>query len=286
MSIIYVNTVAQHTVRSIRRKSLVFKRRIRYNREYILHNKIRKGHEMPQVIYNGERFEFKIIKKKKKNITIRISKNGDVVVTSPIYVDDKYIYNLVEGKSNWIIEKLKEIEKIKNEQRKIEYKNGGKIEYLGKKFIIDISEDNVDKISINLRDENLVIKLPKYKGNIITEEYLKTVIETFLKEQAKVILKERVELLSGKYNLIPNRVVNKEQKTIWGSCSNKGNINLNWRLVIMPIDVIDYVVVHELCHLKHHNHSNRFWNLVKDIIPDYEDKKRWLKENGGRIMNI
>lgn len=241
---------------------------------------------MPKIIYKGETIDFKIIKKKKKNITIRISKNGEVVVTSPIYVDDKYIYNLVEGKANWIIEKLKEIEKIKNHIRKATYKNGGEIEYLGRKLILDIFEDNVDKLSIYINENKLIIKLPKHKRDLIPEEMLKTEILRFLKEQAKVILKQRARFLSEKYKFEPNRVVVKEQKTIWGSCSSKGNINLNWRLVMMPLEVIDYVVVHELCHLKHHNHSNRFWSLVNEIMPDYEERRRWLKENGGRIMGI
>ncbi|WDC85678.1 M48 family metallopeptidase [Caloramator sp. mosi_1] len=72
---------------------------------------------------------------------------------------------------------------------------------------------------------------------------------------------------------------------MWGSCSSKGNINLNWRLVMMPLDVIDYVIVHELCHLKHPNHSKGFWNLVREFMPDFEGKRRWLKENGARLFS-
>lgn len=241
---------------------------------------------MPQVNFNGEKFEYKIIKKKKKTITIRITKNGEVVVTSPIYADDKYIYTLVESKAKWIVEKIKEVEKLKNEERKIEYKNDGEIDYLGKKLTLNISEDNLDKLSIYLEKDKLFIKIPIHKGKLITDEILKAGISGFLKNQAKLILKQRVEFLSKKYNLIPNRVVVKEQRTIWGSCSSKGNINLNWRLIMMPLEVIDYVVIHELCHLKHHNHSSRFWSLVKEIMSDFEEKKRWLKENGRRIMSI
>ncbi|EYE87261.1 hypothetical protein Q428_14275, partial [Fervidicella metallireducens AeB] len=256
------------------------------NREYINWNKNRKDLIMQQINYNGESFQYRLIKKKKKNITIRITKNGEVVVTSPIYVDEKYICKLVESKAEWIIDKIKEMEKVKKQAKNIEYKSGSAIEYLGEKLILDIAEANVNKVSIYIDGNKLFIKLPKDKGNIFSQQILKTEISEWLKNQAKIILKERVEFLSEKNNLIPNRVVVKEQKTIWGSCSNKRNINLNWRLVMMPIEVIDYVVVHELCHLKHHNHSNNFWSLVKEIMPDYEVKKRWLKENGGRIMNI
>ncbi|WP_133627269.1 M48 family metallopeptidase [Fonticella tunisiensis] len=79
------------------------------------------------------------------------------------------------------------------------------------------------------------------------------------------------------------RVVVKEQKSIWGSCSSRGNINFNWRLIMAPLSVIDYVVIHELCHLKHQDHSSKFWSLVEYVMPDYKEKKKWLRENGGRL---
>ncbi|MBZ4663660.1 MAG: hypothetical protein JG776_1375 [Caloramator sp.] len=248
-------------------------------------NTYRKELKMPQFIYNGEVYEYKMIKKKKKTITIRITREGEVVVTSPIYADDRYIFNLVQDKAEWIVQKLKEIERIKNEVGSIEYKKGGQIDYLGTKLILFISEDNVDKLKIYKEDNKLYIKLPKAKASFFTEQMLRKEIIKWLTEEAKVVLKQRVKFFSQKYNLIPNRVVIKEQKTIWGSCSSKGNINLNWRLIMVPLDVLDYVVVHELCHLKHHNHSKKFWELVKEIMPDFEEKKNWLKENGGRLFS-
>jgi hypothetical protein len=81
----------------------------------------------------------------------------------------------------------------------------------------------------------------------------------------------------------PCKVVIKDQKTRWGSCSKKGNINLNWRLIMAPLHVIDYVVVHELCHLKVMNHSKDFWNLVESIQPNNHERRRWLKVNGNRL---
>lgn len=240
---------------------------------------------MPQFIHNGEVYEYKIIKKKKKTITIRITREGEVVVTSPVYADDRYIFNLVENKGEWIVKKLKEIQRVKKEAGRVEYKNGSEIEYLGTKLILYISEDNVDKFKIYKQDNKLYVKLPKLQESPYTEEILRGEIKNWLKEQAKVVLKQRVEFFSKEYNLVPNRVVVKEQKTIWGSCSSKGNINLNWRLIMVPLDVLDYVVVHELCHLKHPNHSSRFWSLVKEIMSDYEEKRKWLKENGGRLFS-
>ncbi|WDC85323.1 DUF45 domain-containing protein [Caloramator sp. mosi_1] len=103
--------------------------------------------------------------------------------------------------------KLKEVEKIKDEIAKIDYKNGGEIEYIGNKLILHISEDNVDKIHINLEENRLIVKLPRHKGELITKENLKTEISSFLKGQAKVILKERVEVLSKNIILSPTELL-------------------------------------------------------------------------------
>ena len=80
------------------------------------------------------------------------------------------------------------------------------------------------------------------------------------------------------------RITVRDQRTRWGSCSAKGNLNFNWRLILAPGEVLDYVVVHELAHRREMNHSKRFWSLVEMVLPDYERRRRWLKENGEALM--
>lgn len=87
------------------------------------------------------------------------------------------------------------------------------------------------------------------------------------------------ELIRGDYSRIQIR----DQKTRWGSCSSKGTLSFNWRLMLAPPGVLDYVVVHELCHLTHMNHSRDFWNCVSAILPDYKEKRNWLKEHGHEL---
>ncbi|HID0886867.1 TPA: M48 family metallopeptidase, partial [Clostridium botulinum] len=81
----------------------------------------------------------------------------------------------------------------------------------------------------------------------------------------------------------PKNIVIKNQKTLWGSCSSKGNINYNYKIVMAPLKILDYIVVHELCHLVHMNHSKDFWQLVESIIPDFKERRNWLKENGYKL---
>ena len=105
-----------------------------------------------------------------------------------------------------------------------------------------------------------------------------------LADQASVVIPKRVEYFAEKIPVTYGRITIRNQKTRWGSCSSKGNLNFNCLLMLAPPEVLDYVVVHELCHRKEMNHSERFWREVENILPDYRERKKWLKENGGRLI--
>ena len=109
---------------------------------------------------------------------------------------------------------------------------------------------------------------------------IKEELHRWYKDQAKRIFQEKAERFSKIMGLKYNRMMVKNQKTRWGSCSSKGNINLNWRVIMAPDEVSDYLIIHELVHLKYLNHSPDFWNLVKTYQPDYLKWRSWLRENG------
>ncbi|MBI4423904.1 MAG: M48 family metallopeptidase [Elusimicrobia bacterium] len=99
------------------------------------------------------------------------------------------------------------------------------------------------------------------------------------RETARSLIEERAALWSERMAVAHGRIAIKDQRTLWGSCSAKGNLNFNWRLVFAPRDVLDYVVVHELAHLREMNHSRRFWDLVARFCPEHREHRRWLHEN-------
>lgn len=102
--------------------------------------------------------------------------------------------------------------------------------------------------------------------------------------RAKNIISDRVEYYAKHMGVAYGRITIRNQVTRWGSCSAKGNLNFNCLLVLCPSDVLDYVVVHELCHLKEMNHSKKFWAEVEKVCPDYEKHKKWLRDNGGQLI--
>lgn len=115
-------------------------------------------------------------------------------------------------------------------------------------------------------------------------EQQKKALEDRYRKAAKEYIPKRVafyqSFMSGSYE----RITIRDQKTRWGSCSSKGTLSFNWRLMLAPPAVLDYVVVHELCHLMHMNHSKAFWNAVEEIMPDYKIHRKWLKENGNKLQ--
>lgn len=221
---------------------------------------------------NGSIFYYTVYFKDKKNISIKLDYNGEIIVYAPIGISYKYIENVILKKQKWIITN---IEKIKNS-----YLNStDNIIFLGNTYIPQIEKSENEKIEIN--GEYICIKT-----NNLNKEYLNTMLMKWYIIQANKILVNRITDLSRIYNLNASRVFIKNQKSRWGSCNSKREIRLNWRLILMPYSVMDYIIIHELCHLVHMNHSKAFWNLVENYMPNYKDSEKWLKNNGISILKI
>ena len=114
--------------------------------------------------------------------------------------------------------------------------------------------------------------------------YLDAAQEKELRERAKSVLTQRTAYFARQIGVTYGRITVRDQKTRWGSCSQTGNLNFNFRLILAPLEVLDYVVVHELCHRRQMNHSTQFWQEVAQVLPDYRKRKAWLTENGWRLM--
>ncbi|EOD01838.1 M48 family metallopeptidase [Caldisalinibacter kiritimatiensis] len=219
---------------------------------------------------------FTVEYRKRKTLEIRIIPPDKVLVICPKGLSKDKIIELVSKKANWIVKKLKELESIEYNLVEKKYEDGEVVKYLGEDYYLHINiVKNKNKAVIEINKDKLNITSP-----MKDKELVKKILKDWYKKQANKVVKERVEYYKDIIGVKPNKVKAKEQKRIWGSCTSKGNVYFNWRLIMAPIHIIDYVVVHELCHLIHMNHSKEFWKLVESVIPDYKERKEWLKKYG------
>jgi len=212
----------------------------------------------------------KIIRTKRKTIALQITDNATLIIRAPFNVEDGTINRVIVKHKEWIEKKKKEIASRDPKYSPKEFVNGEGFLYLGRYYKLKI----VNNQNVPLKFENgfyLSKKVLPYARDIFVKWYKKRAYEK---------ISERVEFYSKKGGFKYNKINITNSQKRWASCSSKNNLNFSWRLVMAPINVIDYVVVHELVHLKEKNHTKNFWKKVKVLLPDYEKYKEWLKKNG------
>jgi predicted metal-dependent hydrolase len=211
---------------------------------------------------------------KRKTLGLVVERDKSVVVLAPKGTTDSTIELFVEKKKFWLYEKINHSPKFGEPKPETPFISGKAIPYLGKNYKLDVVKTSIDGIVFEgkflLSQQNL--------------QYGKTILEQWYKEKAKEKITPLVKRYSLQLGVEYNDILISDLKYRWGSCTLKGNLNFNWRLIKAPQFVINYVVIHELAHLIELNHSERFWNIVKVQMPNYLEAKEWLKGNGERVF--
>lgn len=214
-----------------------------------------------------------VIKSKRKTLSISINENAQLIVRAPNRISDAKIQEFINEKSSWII-KNKNLIKLRLQNTEKDQNN---LLYLGEYFPIKKNIKSLKKVSFNGEE---------FITNLENQSQLSNALKIWYKDKFKELAIPRLNYFVDKYGLTVNQVRLKRQKTLWGSCSSRNNINLNFLLIMAPLKVIDYVIIHELVHTIHKNHSANFWSAVEDIMPNYKDPKNWLKENGYKLRTL
>jgi len=214
---------------------------------------------------------------KPKSISIKISRNH-IKVTVPFWINNKKINELLIKKFNWIKKQLHLQSNIYPLIKK-KYLNGEIFKYLGQVYKLQINKGI--KYSIKI-ENNLLIVVVK---DIENTPKIKRMINKWFYQKSNSYFKENTFYYSKKNNLNITSIKVREYKARWGSCSINGDISFNWRLIMAPPHIIEYVIIHELMHIKEHNHSSQFWDLVKSQYPNINEAKQWLIYNG-HTLNI
>ncbi|WP_432408437.1 M48 family metallopeptidase [Wukongibacter sp. M2B1] len=232
---------------------------------------------MKLLIDIGDRkIEFDVDYRKRKTMSIKINKEGMVLAIVPKGLSQEIIKEVVKSKSNWIRRKLDELEEIGYRPESRSFVDGEDFMYLGEKYPLKVElQDHIKKPDIRIFQGEICIRASNND-----RELLKKVMEKWYREKCLEKIIERVDYYKKFIGREPNKIRVKEQKKRWGSCTSRGDILFNWRCIMAPLDTLDYIVVHEMCHLIHMNHSKEYWKTVESIIPNYKERREWLKKYG------
>lgn len=222
-----------------------------------------------------------IYQKNRKTLQLKILSSTHLEIIAPNKFPKSDIKQILEDKSNWIIKKILHLAAIKANPTNKSITHGAAVLYLGQTYTLHFTEASNHSNSIQLHDQKIFINFLS-KNTASAEPMLKQ----WYIDQARALLITKTALWANVINVHPQRITIKEQKTRWGSCSSKCNINYNWRIIMAPPEVIDYLVIHELCHLRVPNHSSLFWQEVGKFSPNCKEHRKWLKNNGVMLMNF
>lgn len=206
-------------------------------------------------------------------VRLEIRLDTGLTLVIPRTYNPSQISALLEKKKRWILSKLARFRQSPGFPAERELKDNDTIPYLGRDLEIKISPQNRNINNMEIEGNRLIINLPGQNHQ------LGLMIVQWYKRQAAEIIGEKVEKLSAKFGLAYNRLSIRSQRTRWGSCSYDGNLNFNWKLIMAPEPVVDYVVIHELMHLEEMNHTSKFWKLVAELCPRWREHKKWLREH-------
>ena len=239
---------------------------------------------MPEIVLRGQTIKYETRHSlRAKRISIRCTAVGSFEIVYPLRGPVVDPIEILMSKQRWLLRTINRFrENRSNVSSPQRYTSGAEIPFLGKSLTINIVEATNERLSIQRCGDLLRVVSPAPLCH--NEDAVKTAVVEFYRMRAKAYFPIRIEELAQQHGLTYNRVFIKNQKTRWGSCSVKRNLNFNLRLMMAPPGAIDSVIIHELCHLKILNHSPAFWDLVAKLYPDYGQWQQWFKENGHLLV--
>lgn len=204
-----------------------------------------------------------------KRLTLRVNNKGEVIVRIPLRCSVREALDFVERSGPWLLTQLKAAQLRASTRRPLT--EGDTLPLLDEQLCLRLLPASRNKIT-RAGDELHV------HSNSVERSELEKLLEAWYRRQAKDYMDMRLAEFGAQLGLQAKSLAIRGQKTLWGSCTARGAISMNWRLMLAPARVVDYVLAHELCHLRHLNHSVQFWGLVEQVIPDYRSRRALLRQ--------
>ena len=233
-----------------------------------------------KVQYGTKELEFKVEFKNRDTMSISVEPPNDILVVAPTGTPEEDVKGIVKSRGRWIVQKLFEFRNIDAKRVNREFVNGESFMYLGRNYSLQVHVDDT-------LQNNFKVKLFRGKFHVYvkekSDEIIKEAMETWYREKTEEQVRKRIKYYQKFFEKKPSDIKVKEQKKRWASCTSKNELLFNWRCGMAKATAIDYIVVHEMCHMYYKNHSQEFWDLVASVMSDYESRKEWLRDYGIRM---
>lgn len=227
--------------------------------------------KMNSVKFGNSNIRYKIKKSSRRKTTQIIVNRSNVQVISPLKKSERQIQNLVKQHSKWIY--TKQLLAQEEKPFRLTFEHGSRLPFFGRKYFLNVKKTKKTE-SFSLKNGEFVARVNKASKSRIQKLYL-----DWLKRKALPQLEKSVKKYAKKIGIIHSKILIKNQKNRWGSVSKNGTINFNQKLIRAPSKIVDYVAAHEVCHLRIPNHSPAYWKLLGSIMPDFNERKQWLRLN-------
>lgn len=220
-----------------------------------------------------------VVRSRRTTADIVVERDGRVIVRAPAELPDEHIEDIIQSKQYWIYKMLAEWRDLNATRVLREYRNGEGFLYLGRSYRLLLVKDQGQPLS--LRGGRFCLRRDVVdRGEIAVA---KTAFRDYFIARGKERITQRVHYYAPKVGITPRGIDVRELGDRWASCSPKGNLAFHWKCMMAPPTIIDYIVVHELSHFHYLDHTEAFWNEVDKILPNYRERKEWLKKNGASM---
>jgi predicted metal-dependent hydrolase len=215
----------------------------------------------------------KLIRSKRKTVALVVGEDGKLTVRAPLRLSKKAIDEFVQSKADWVRRNQEKAHRLRSERGVKRFAAGESYWFLGKQYALQIVERPKPELTLNGSFQLARLSQPKAR----------LTFEDWYRREARRVLTEHAARIASQNGFTYARLRISSARTNWGSCSARGTLSFTYRLVMAPLEVIEYVVTHELVHTQVRNHSAEFWRRVAELSPDYKRHIRWLKDNGHRL---
>lgn len=237
----------------------------------------------PDAPATSEAFDYVLVRSRRKSIGIQVKDDGCVEVRAPLRESQRSIDEALDRHHAWILERSRACLERRTRLRRRRFDDGEAIPYLGRTLELRLL-DTAGPERPRVDGERLLVRRPSGLDAAASAAAIRTAVGGFLVERSADVFHDRHVAMSRLVGESALRITIKDMRSRWGSCGPKRRMSLSWRLILAPLDVIDYVIAHELTHIRHPDHSRRFWDDLARSLPGWRRSRDWLRAHGDDLQ--